>query len=661
MLFLLLSFATPVVAQTSPPVDATPANILIIHSYDINLSWTAHVVQGIDEGFAASRHSVTIYHEFLDAKRHPALAHRIAFLDYLRKKYQDMDLTLLMVADDPGLNLLLANRETHFPELPVVFMGLNHIREELLSVPWMTGVFETHSIKETLLEAQRQTQTNNVVILSDSTETGKANQQRIASMTTSTPNFPEIAVVSNATPQTIAEQIGQYPHHWPIFLAGQLRSDKTTDGLLSFEETVQLLRSQLPNPIYTDSFMHLGHGAVGGKILEGSYHAQQSVELAEKILDGIPVPQIKAITHSENHWIFDAEELHRFNISQNSLPIDSILINTKPSFYKQYQQLVGPALAVFIFGILTIFVLLDAIRRQKQSEITLEHRVTERTNKLSETLRELKQTQAQLIQTEKLSSLGQLVSGIAHEFNNPLTFITGNIEILKDYGKDLLQLVRLYEHQASEQQKAADAPSAALRYSQDIDLGYIQADMPKIFQSINKGTERIEAIIRSLQSFASSDEQGIKPTDLNKSLDNTLMILRSRIGNKIEVIKHYDKLPLVHCEPGAINQVFMQILLNAIETLETLDKDTLRQISIHTCTQEENWITISIKDTGAGIPSSIREKIFDPFFTTKSVGEGTGLGLAVAYQHTQQHGGHLTFSPNAPKGSIFTIQLPFTI
>lgn len=654
-LLLLLSVATPVVAQTPSSANA---NVLIIHSYNLSLSWTAQVVQGIDEGFEQSHHAVTVYHEFLDAKRHPDLAYRIAFLDYLQKKYKDTDLALLMVADDPGLDLLLAHRATYFPELPVVFMGLNHIRAELLSIPWMTGVFETHSIKETLLEARRQTQANSAIILSDSSETGKANQKRIAAMAATTRNFPEIIVVSDVIPKNISEQLGQYPSHWPVFLAGQLRSDGQDQQLIAFEETLQLLRSQLPNPIYTDSFMHLGLGAVGGKILEGDYHAHKAVQLAEKVLDGTPTAQIKAITHSKNYWKFDAKELQRFNISQRDLPAGSIVINTKRSFYEENQQLVRFALAVFIFGALTIFVLLDAIRRQKQSEIMLEYRVAERTNELSDTLRELKQTQAQLIQTEKLSSLGQLVNGIAHEFNNPLTFITGNIEILKDYGRDLLKLVSLYEQQASDQQTAIDSPSQVQQFSQDIDLGYIQTDMPQIFKSINRGTERIESIIDNLQSFASSDEQGIKPTDLHKCLDNTLMILRSRIGNNIEIITNYETLPLVNCEPGAINQVFMQVLLNAIEAIDTLDKDSLKQILIHTYIKEKSWATVSIQDTGPGISSAIRENIFDPFFTTKSVGEGTGLGLAVAYQHIQQHSGRLIFNPNLPKGSIFIIQLP---
>ncbi|NEQ49080.1 MAG: GHKL domain-containing protein [Leptolyngbya sp. SIO3F4] len=647
---LILALTTPGVAKA---LNQTKKNVLVIHSYNPELSWTEKEKQGIDDGFQSSRHSVTVYHEFLDAKRYPDLAHHQAFLSYLHEKYQNTDLQLLMVADDPGLNMVLANRDECFKNLPVVFMGINHVQDKLLTIPWLTGVFETHSYEETILEAERQTQSNHILVLIDSTETGDANLKRLRQLQASNDILPEITVVEDVTPATITEIFKQYPRDWPILLRGQLRADDENGALLPFEKTVQVLRSQLENPIYTVSGHELGHGVVGGKVLEGSYHAEQAVQLAEKILDGTPVNQIEPIINAKNQWIFDHKELKHFNISQGNLPANSLLINVEPSFYQQHRQLVWYALSIFSLGALIILLLLDAIRRQKQAEITLEKRVAERTDKLSQTLQELKQTQAQLIQTEKLSSLGQLVGGIAHEFNNPLTFIAGNIEILKDYSKDLLHLGKLYQ-----QQTVVDIPGEAVPNRQDIDLEYIQEDMPKIFQSITKGTERIETIIRSLQSFACSDEQGIKPIDLNNSLDNTLLILQSLIGNDIEIVKDYNKLPLVHCEPGAINQVFMQVLLNAIEAVTPLSKSNLRQIVIHTYTQEANWVTISIQDTGLGIPPSIQERIFDPFFTTKPVGEGAGLGLAVSYQYIQQHNGQLSFQANYPQGSTFIIQLP---
>ncbi|MEM9805490.1 MAG: ATP-binding protein [Cyanobacteria bacterium P01_D01_bin.56] len=650
---MLLAFGTESSVASS---SAQPSNnILVIHSYNLDLSWTEQEKKGIEEGFQSSQHAVTVYHEFLDAKRYPDLNHRDAFLRYLQRKYQSTELRLIMVADDPGLSTILATREQYFSNLPVVFMGVNHVQDELLTIPWLTGIFETHSYKETILEAKRQTNADNIIVLIDSTETGQANLDRLRQLRASDDTLPEITVVQDVTPDTITQMLGEYPNDWPIFLRGQLRSQDENGALLPFEETAELLRSQLKNPIYTVSSHDLTHGVVGGKVTEGSYHAKQAVKLVEKILDGTPIDQIAPITHAQNQWIFDAQELERFNIQRNALPTASLLINQKQSFYEQYQQLTWYVLSIFLLGIVTILILMEAIRRQKQSERTLEHRVTERTNELSNTLKELKQTQAQLIQTEKLSSLGQLVGGIAHEFNNPLTFIAGNIEALKGYGQDLLDLIYLYQKQVS---LLENTSLKTLQQIQAVDLDYIQEDMPKIFQSVAKGTERIEAIVRSLQSFACVDEQGIKPTDLNKNLNNTLLILKSRMGNDLTIIKDYGKLPKVYCDPGAINQVFMQVLLNAIEAVNLLEKGDLKQIKIHSCVQEDDWVTVSIQDTGPGISPIIQDKIFDPFFTTKPVGAGTGLGLAVSYQYIQQHCGRLTFFPNEPQGSVFNIQLP---
>lgn len=649
--FLLLGIASSVVIAAPLPENS---NVLVIHSYNPELSWTEQEKSGIDAGFQLSRHQVTVYHEFLDAKRYPDLEHHNAFLNYLRVKYQNTKLRILIVADDPGLNMILTTRNQYFPDLPVVFMGINHIQDELLTIPWLTGVFETRSYKETLLEAKRQTQANNMIFLIDSTETGQANLQHLRQIQAEEKELPDMTVVVDVTPATINQKIGTYPSSWPVFVRGQLRSDDEDGALLPFDATAQLLRSHLKNPIYTVNSANLGHGAVGGKVLEGSYHAKQAVELVEKILDGTPVSQVEPVITARSQWMFDAKELHRFNIQQNTLPTGSILINEEPSFYEQYSQLVWYVLSIFVLGALTILVLLDAIRRQKQAEITLEHRVAERTHELSETLQELKQTQSQLIQTEKLSSLGQLVGGIAHEFNNPLTFIAGNLDVLRGYSQDLFSLLNLYQ----QQEPLLNTRSKTNLYAQEIDLDYLQNDMPKIFQSIAKGTERIETIIRSLQSFACLNEQGVKPTNLNNNLENTLLILKSRIGSNVDLVKDYGRLPCVYCDPGAINQVFMQILLNAIDAINSLQKGDLKQIVVHSCVQENDWVTISIQDTGPGIPTDIQYRIFDPFFTTKPVGKGAGLGLAVSYQCIQQHNGYLTFRPHYPQGSIFIIQLP---
>ncbi|MGF1524371.1 MAG: ATP-binding protein [Leptolyngbyaceae cyanobacterium] len=650
--------------ENGPKVEASTqsapteiANVLVIHSYSLELPWSRQQRAGIDQGFQESGHNVKVYHEFLDSKRYPDLSYRQEFLDYIRSKYRDTPLQVLMVSDDPGLNMILEVRDEYFPALPVVFMGVNHVQQVLLDTPWITGVFETRSDVEIFLEAKRQTGADTMILISDSSETGQAALQRIEANTLGVDDLPKIMVLKDIPDTQVDEKLGAYPDHWPIFMSGQLREGDAQGPLIGFARETQILSSQLPNPLYTNTVMRLGHGAVGGKLLAGGYHGQQAVQLAIAILDGTPVSEIAPILEAESQWMFDATELERANIDLKALPPDSVLINLKPSFYEQYRQLVWFAIIIFCLGSITIVVLADAIRRQKraekqlkENERKLEQRVSERTSELSAALNRLKHTQAQLIQTEKLSSLGQFVGGIAHEFNNPLNFISGNIEHLQDYIEELSQLILHYRLRVAN-------PGIAEDYGQEVDLEYIQEDIPRILHSIRHGAERIHDIVCTLQEFSRNDQQGIKSTDLNQSLDSTLLILNTRLSKGIEVIKDYDTLPRVDCNPGEVNQVFMSVLLNAVEVLESSDSVN-RQIAIRTIQISDSHVRITIQDTGSGIPKNILDKVFDPFFTTKPVGQGTGLGLALSYQTIQQHQGSLSLQSEVGKGTTVVIELP---
>ncbi|MBE9029836.1 hypothetical protein IQ266_08855 [filamentous cyanobacterium LEGE 11480] len=659
ILLLVGNAATLATAAGEPsPIKPKTAKVLVVHSYHPELSWTKQVKAGIDQGFQNSEHNVTVYHEFLDAKRYPNLRYRQQFLAYLQTKYKETSLQLLMVADDPGLQLILEQHRDYFPQLPVIFLGANHVQEKFLNVPWMTGVFETHSIIETVLEAKRQTQSDHLIVISDSSSTGKANQQKIAQLRQIAEAPQNVVLIEDLTPQAIEQKLGGYPDDWPIFLAGQLRSERTDGALISFKETTETLRSQLPNPIYADSMMHVGHGAVGGKILSGSYHAQQAVQLVERFLRGTPVDQIEPILKAKNQWVFDARELQRLNLDRYQLPPESVLINRERSFYEQHRKLVWAAMAVIIAGTLTIIILANAIRRQQQAEKQLrdnekqlEQRVADRTTELSETVRTLQDTQAQLIRTEKLSSLGQLAGGVAHEFNNPLTFIEGNLRHLGNYVQDLLGLI----DQCTQQPHIA--PSIT-DYANAIELDYIQQDLPKMLASMQSGTDRIKGLVCTLQKFSGADEEGLKPTDLNQSLDYTLQLLNAQIPPDIEVVLEYQPLPLVDCYPGELNQVFLAILLNAIEVMVASDDCHIKRVIIHTAVSGDNWVCIRIRDTGPGIPQAIQAKVFDPFFTTKPIGQGTGMGLALCHQTVQLHHGQLQLNSAPKQGTTVIIKLP---
>lgn len=321
------------------------------------------------------------------------------------------------------------------------------------------------------------------------------------------------------------------------------------------------------------------------------------------------------------------------------------------------------------------------IRQRQQVEIALQQankvleiRVQERTAELQEktehleqALEELQSAQIQLIHTEKMSSLGQLVAGVAHEINNPVNFIYGNVLHINGYAKDLLQLVDMY-------QQVYVNPDPRIQDIIDaIDLGFLVEDLPKIVNSLRMGSERIREIVQSLRTFSRLDEADVKAVDIHEGIDSTLTILRSRLKAKpglseIKVVKNYGKLPKVECYSGQLNQVFMNILVNAIDALEERDYQRDRadldanpsQITIQTQMLEDQVnVVICIRDNGPGIPEEIRGKLFDPFFTTKEIGKGTGLGLAISHQIVvERHRGILQCFSESGKGTEFSIQIP---
>ena len=285
---------------------------------------------------------------------------------------------------------------------------------------------------------------------------------------------------------------------------------------------------------------------------------------------------------------------------------------------------------------------------------------------LEKTLQDLHRNQAQLVQTEKMASLGQLVAGVAHEINNPVNFIHGNLSHMDEYAQNLLKLIHLY-------QKHYPNPVSEIQAEADtVDLEFLQEDLPQILTSMKIGSDRIRQIVLSLRNFSRMDEADYKAVDIHEGLESTLLILQHRLKAKpehlvIEIIKEYDNLPLVKCYPGQLNQVFMNILTNAIDALEEvkakgIDRESQKnpsQITIRTSIIDSKLIEISISDNGIGMSKSVLNRIFDPFFTTKSIGKGTGMGMPISYQIvTEKHGGKLDCFSAPGQGTKFIIQIP---
>ncbi len=330
---------------------------------------------------------------------------------------------------------------------------------------------------------------------------------------------------------------------------------------------------------------------------------------------------------------------------------------------------------------------LNERKAAEEALLKSEANLKKQAQQLKKALRELKQTQLQLIQSEKMSSLGQLVAGVAHEINNPITFIHGNITHADKYAHDLLELVRLYAERCPQSTPEIEDLKDV------IDFDFVVEDFPKLLNSMNMGVQRIHQIVHSLKNFSRVDQAERKRVDIHEGIENTLLILQNRLKPpcNIQLVKEYGNLPLVECYPGQLNQVFMNLLNNAIDALEKQEQERTYQrkfkpisdeieresgiIKISTelvdrspvaeCSSQSygNYqsVVIRIADNGSGMPKEVKERVFDPFFTTKPVGQGTGLGLSISYQIVvEKHGGQLQCVSEVGKGTEFIVEIPLT-
>lgn len=311
-------------------------------------------------------------------------------------------------------------------------------------------------------------------------------------------------------------------------------------------------------------------------------------------------------------------------------------------------------------------VLAKALNQLIQQVKQLLNQLNHKNADLEEALEQLNQQQIQLVQAEKMSSLGQLVAGIAHEINNPVNFIHGNLAHVQQYAHELLNFVQLY------QKHYPNPPAEIQAEAEELDLAFVQEDLPQILSSMEIGTTRIRQIVLSLRNFSRMDEAEFKDVNIHDGIDSTLMILQHRLSPKpehpgIQIIKDYGDLPQVDCFAGRLNQVFMNVLANAIDAIEVADterpyqeiKANPSEITIRTSVVASQWVQIVIADNGPGMTEEIQRQIFDPFFTTKPMGKGTGMGMSISYQIiAEQHNGKLECFSTPGQGTEFVIQIP---
>lgn len=329
---------------------------------------------------------------------------------------------------------------------------------------------------------------------------------------------------------------------------------------------------------------------------------------------------------------------------------------------------------VFFFGALFVLFSVSLYKQTLCQLMISQANYREESKRVASALAQVQHTQTLLIHNEKMLSLGQLSAGIAHEINNPVNFIHGNLRHIQTYANDLFTLLDAYK-QAADPANISDI----LSLEDEIDLAYIKPDLAKILTSMAAGTQRIRQIVASMRTFSRLDESQYKQTDLVEGLESAVVMLQSRLqegtlashSSELEIIRDYSKLPTVECNHGAVNQVFLHILTNAADAIRSwqdvanasqnhADSDAQSpQIRVSARQLNEQWVQVAIADNGPGISAPDLHHIFDPFFTTKSIGKGTGLGLSISHQIiVEQHKGRLQCQSEPGKGSTFTIDLP---
>ncbi|UPW16936.1 EAL domain-containing protein [Agarivorans sp. TSD2052] len=337
-------------------------NILVIHSYHNEHFWTGYLKQGLDNAFKDDA-DTRLFHEYMDAKRYPKSPFKLSFLDYLNTKYANTNLDVIVISDDPAFNLIREHREQFFNAVPIVYLGINRVSDEVINTPNMTGVFENRDIAGTIVSIKQQTGIDELILIVDQTSTGLANLAK-AKMVIGQPEAPKkIHIIEELIEDNIPDTFSHFNSNIPVLLIGQLTSPRNNNALLSWNQGTEQLVTWTNNPVYTIAITTLEYGAVGADELDGRQHATRAAGLVKRILAGEALANIPPITTAKSQWIYNWEKLREHNYSLESLPSDARIINKEETFYEKYKLMVRIVASAFIASIFIIILLMEVIRR----------------------------------------------------------------------------------------------------------------------------------------------------------------------------------------------------------------------------------------------------------------------------------------------------------
>ena len=646
------------------PADAQERKeVLVISSYNSRFPTFFQQIEGIQSVFDTN--NVDFDLEFMDSKRFPDSVSKSLFADLLSFKlsnYSSYD--AIISTDDNALNFVIEYQDKLFKDIPIVFCGINNAELAMMQNqnPWITGVMESISMRETIeLMLGLYPDQKTIYAIVDNTTSGQADLRTYYRVAQTMPNihFDEISLQTLLFDEYI-QKLRTIPSTSPVLLisAYQDRSGKT----INFEESISIINRNLRAPLFHVYQHGMGEGVLGGKIISHYEQGKTAALLVSDILSGYPTSSINVITESPNVFMFDYKEVIKHQLNPTQLPEDAQFINLPVSFYQRYKSIIHFTILIIVFLLVFILILSINILRRREAERRLKeqnesylqlnseyliqneelktHRnhleelVVEKTKDLAQkndllaeknlelehVLKDLKGAQLQLVQSEKMASLGLLTAGVAHEINNPLNYISGSYSLLERI----------------------------------LDQEHLKTDeIQELLGNLKIGVDRASDIVKSLNQFSHSQNHLDEDCSIHTILENCLLILNHQLKHRIEVIKDFAPVPLGCCgSVGKLHQAFINILNNSIQAIEQHGTITISTF------KKEDTILIKFSDSGCGIKKEDMKKIFDPFFTTKEPGKGTGLGMSITYNIITDHKGTIEVSSEEDKGTTTIITLP---
>lgn len=617
-------------------------DVLLISSYNSRFPSFFHQINGIKSVLDTCHVNIDL--EFMDTKRFMEDQHLVLFkkcLEYKISKKKRYD--LVITTDDNALHFVEENYKNLFNKIPVVFCSVNNVdyANEVKNTFSFTGVIEAISIRETLEQMFLLfPDASEFYVIGDKTPSSKANHKDLKRLHKKYFSHKECHDISlmDLSFQEYIEKLETIPENTPVLLLSAYRDrlGKTND----FNECMLKLNTHLRAPVFSLWRHGMGEGVLGGKIISHYEQGKNAALKALKILRGASVGTIPLLSESPNVFMFDYHKLREFNLSKKSLPKDAVILNLPNNFYQKNKRFIHIALVVFLVLLTMLFVLSINIVKRKSAEVKLkEHQndleklIQEKTknlelanrdlkhinSELSTTLRDLKQAQSKLVETEKMASLGVLTAGIAHEINNPLNYIKGAALALKT---------------------ACDSTSK-------------NPMIVKMLGMIETGVDRATQIVKGLNQFSRNSEELNEKCSIHGIINNSLAMLKYKLKQHIEVKKLFsDEDLIITGNVGKLHQVLVNILTNAIDAIE---KEGVVEI---TTKKQENYVFVTIQDSGCGIEKEVLSEIIEPFYTTKPPGKGTGLGMSIVYSIIKEHKGELEINSILGQGTSITLKLP---